>query len=92
MTPKPFTKQESNVTKKEKLEPDWAVEELQRQLDESGLSIELFARTRLIRPGNTLRRYLNGTSPVPRVIKEHLLGHWRILDGDKLGPRKGDDL
>ncbi|MBM63272.1 MAG: hypothetical protein CL484_10025 [Acidobacteria bacterium] len=67
---------------------DWARKELQRQLDESGLSMDLFARTQLIRPGNTLRRWLNGTSPIPKVIKEHLLGHWRILEGDKLNRRE----
>lgn len=45
---------------------------LQRALDRSGLSARAFARDTLWRDERTLRRWLSGESPIPKVVADRL--------------------
>lgn len=58
---------------------EWARQELRKRIDESGLGITKFAKTRLIRDPSTVHRWLGG-SPISDVVCEWLLGNWRFLE------------
>jgi hypothetical protein len=59
---------------------DWAVRSLRAAIDSSGLGIKLYARQILVRPPSTIYRWLAGSRPIPKCVREHLTGEWRILD------------
>ena len=59
---------------------DWAVQNLRAAIDSSGLGVKLYAKRVLVRPPSTIYRWLSGSRPIPKRVREHLTGEWRILD------------
>jgi hypothetical protein len=58
---------------------DWAIASLRAAIDASGLGTKMFANSVLVRPASTVYRWLNGSRPIPKCVKDHLLGNFRIL-------------
>jgi hypothetical protein len=71
---------------------DWAVRSLRAAIDSSGKGIKLYARQVLVRPPSTIYRWLAGSRPIPKCVREHLTGEWRILDPPPMAtPTEGTD-
>jgi len=60
---------------------EWARKELRRRIDDSGLGVTKFSKTRLIRDPSTVHRWLAG-GHITNVVCEWLLGNWRMLESD----------
>ena len=58
---------------------------LEKRIEESGLDTSPFARDVLIREPRTIRRWLDGSSPIPNRVKEWLqdpqVAPWPLSDG-----------
>jgi len=61
---------------------DWARASLRDAIDATGLTVSTYATTILVRTPSTVYRWLNGQRPVPKVVREFLIGDWRILGSD----------
>ena len=59
---------------------DWAVRSLREAIDADGRGVKRFAREVLVRPPSTIYRWLSGSRPVPKCVRDFLIGEWRILD------------
>ena len=59
---------------------DWAIASLWSAIEASGLGTKLYAKRVLVRPPSTIYRWLSGSRPIPKCVREHLTGEWRILD------------
>jgi hypothetical protein len=72
-------------------EKGWAVRSLRAAIDADGRGVRRFAREILIRPPSTVYRWLSGSRPIPKCVKDFLLGSFRILDLPPGTTRKGED-
>jgi hypothetical protein len=61
---------------------DWAIASLRAAIDADGRGTGRFAREVLVRPPSTIYRWLSGSRPIPKCVKNYLLGDFRIL-GEK---------
>jgi len=58
----------------------WAIIRLQQRIAASGLSTSEFSRTTLIRAPNTTYRWLRAEYPIPKEVRDWLLGSVRLID------------
>ena len=58
---------------------DWAVRALREAIDADGRGVKRFAREILVRPPSTIYRWLSGSRPVPKCVRDYLVGSFRIL-------------
>ena len=58
---------------------DWAVRALRDMIYADGRGTKRFAREVLVRPPSTIYRWLSGSRPIPKCVREYMLGEWRIL-------------
>jgi hypothetical protein len=58
---------------------EWARTELRQRIADSGLSIEKWSKTRIVRHPSSVYRYLSG-GKIPDIVCEYLLGSWRFLE------------
>ena len=68
---------------------EWARKELRRRIDDSGLGVTKFSKTRLIRDPSTVHRWLAGAR-ISDVMCEWLLGNWRILENNTINEQAGN--
>lgn len=61
------------------------VELLSLAIDRSGLSARKFAELVLVRDERTIRRWLKGESPIPKVVREMLQAQVAKPEGEKRG-------
>ena len=61
----------------------WAIAALRDAIDADGRGTAVFARVVLVRPPSTVYRWLSGSRPIPRCVRDYLLGTWRILGSTK---------
>jgi hypothetical protein len=58
---------------------DWAIKSLRSAIDRDGRGVKRYAREVLVRPPTTIYRWLAGHRPIPRCVREFLVGDFRIL-------------
>lgn len=61
------------------LEGDWAVRALRDLIESDGRGTPRFAREVLVRPPSTIYRWLSGSRPIPKCVRDYMVGEWRIL-------------
>ena len=59
---------------------DWAIPQLRSAIDSHGLGVKHYSRRVLVRPPSTVYRWLSGSKPIPKCVREHLVGDFRILE------------
>ena len=58
---------------------DWAVRALRDMIDSDGRGTKRFSREVLVRPPSTIYRWLSGSRPIPKCVRDYMIGEWRIL-------------
>ena len=61
-------------------EGDWAIKALEEAIESDGRGVSAYAKRVLVRPPGTVYRWLRGASPVPKCVREYLVGSFRILE------------
>ena len=61
-------------------EGDWAITALEEAIESDGRGVSAYAKRVLVRPPGTVYRWLRGASPVPKCVREYLVGSFRILE------------
>ncbi len=57
---------------------DWSIKSLSDAIERDGRGVKRFSREVLIRPPSTTYRWLNGSKPIPKVVRDWLVGDFRI--------------
>jgi len=61
-------------------EGDWAIKALREAIDADGRGVGAYSERVLVRPPGTVYRWLRGASPIPKCVREYLVGSFRILE------------
>ena len=59
---------------------DWSIKSLRDAIDRDGRGVKRFSKEVLIRPPSTTYRWLNGSKPIPKCVRDLLTGEFRILN------------
>lgn len=70
-------------------ETDWAVRALRDLIESDGRGTKRFAREVLVRPPSTIYRWLSGSRPIPKCVRDYMVGEWRILAKPPATPKGG---
>ena len=57
---------------------DWSISELRDAIERDGRGVKRFSREVLVRPPSTVYRWLSGSKPIPKVVRDWLVGDFRI--------------
>ena len=58
---------------------DWAIKSLRASIDRDGRGVKRYSREVLVRPPSTIYRWLSGSRPIPKCVRDFLVGEFRIL-------------
>jgi len=58
---------------------DWAIRHLRAAIDRDGRGVKRYSREILVRPPSTIYRWLAGSRPIPKCVRDFLVGDFRIL-------------
>ena len=58
---------------------DWDIKSLRDAIERDGRGVKRYSRVVLVRPPSTIYRWLAGKRPIPKCVREFLVGDFRIL-------------